>query len=394
MYTLVLFRNDLRTDDNPALAAAAREGLDIIPLYVFEKGFAIRRAADWGRLEAVRRFRPLCLRSGDPAEEIFEIAKRYPLAGVYMNRRYVPAEQEEDARLKKVLKRHGLKIFDFEGNLLFAPSALLTRTGGHYRRFTPFYRRTSEFPIDRPSPATAAVSFFIPPGSFTPPSVPDWAKKFAGIWTLDENEALKRLRRFDFSAYERTRDFPALETSRLSPYLSFGLVSIRRLWATAEDASFRRQLIWREFNAHLLASFKDLRRNQIKSTWYFHEAEDDELLERWKRGETGEAIVDAGMRELWETGYMHNRVRMVAASWLIHNMRQPWRRGEEWFMRTLLDADEANNPANWQWAAGCGANGSPVRPFSPTRQEKRFDPAAEYIGRWKNTVLRFPRRDG
>jgi deoxyribodipyrimidine photo-lyase len=413
--SIVWLRNDLRLADNPALTAAVDRGAPVVVVYLLDEvSPGIRPLGGASRwwlhhsLEALARSIAalggrLVLRRGAAAAEIPRLVSETDAAAVYWNRRYGPS-REIDATLKLALREGGVEVSSFHANLLFEPWAVTNGSGDPFRVFTPFWKACLERPHPRdPLPA---------PGGFTSPDVggdaledwgllptrPDWAGGLRERWRPGELTASDELERFasDILAEYDRRDEPAHEaTSHLSPHLRFGEISPFQVWqrvraavdplARGNAAKFLSELGWREFNWNILYHFPRLAEESVRPEfdafpWKLPSAGE---LEAWQRGRTGIQLVDAGMRELWQTGYMHNRVRLVAASFLVKNLLIDWRLGEKWFWDTLVDADEANNAANWQWVAGSGADAAPYfRIFNPVLQADKFDPDRTYINRW------------
>lgn len=421
--TIVWFRDDLRLADNPALHAAIEIGAPIICLYVLEEDTNGLRphggASRWwlhGSLEAlgadIRGLGgALVLRRGDAAQILDDLVTETGAAAALWNRRYGGAERDLDTRIKTSLRDRGLDVRSFSATLLAEPWEITTGQGNPYAVFTPFWnacltRHTTNpprHPIAEPSqitaPATAAdiASDDLDAWALRP-TRPDWAGGLRDLWTPGEAGAHERLADFidgEIIGYAENRDIPAKPaTSRLSPHLRFGEISPNQIWWAAKDggrrlgddgAVFLKEVGWREFAHHCLYAFPALATDNWRSTFdaFPWPDVDEEAFEAWTMGRTGIPMVDAGMRELWHTGTMHNRVRMVVASFLTKNLLIHWRRGEEWFWDTLVDADPASNPFNWQWVAGSGADAAPYfRVFNPERQRERFDGDGAYIRRW------------
>lgn len=396
---LLWFRDDLRLSDNDALAALA--GLDVTAVYVVESvARPLGAASRWWLRQSLSALAedlaelgiPLHVRAGDPREIIPAFRPRT----LAFHRRYHQPLQRIDDSLTAALSAAGTRVHAVAGFLLGEPDEVLTNDGTPYRVFTPFSRRLAEH-VD-PAPAAgrvrargagarlantrAEIAEHLPSAS--------WSEKLAGQWEPGEQGAHAALQAFDPAGYDRGRDLPALAaTSRLSPHLRFGEVSVRRVWQDVDHPGFRRQLMWRDFAWHRLAHRPDLATVNVRDEfsrfpWRWPGdpgAEED--LRAWQRGRTGIALVDAGMRELWETGHQHNRVRMVTASFLTKNLRLHWRLGEQWFWDSLVDADAASNPFNWQWVAGCGDDAAPYfRIFNPDTQAQRFDRDERYRRRY------------
>ncbi|WP_296070913.1 deoxyribodipyrimidine photo-lyase [uncultured Agrobacterium sp.] len=412
---IIWFRKDLRLSDNLAVLAALEHGGPVIPLYIHEKtGGALGGAQEWwlhhsltelsGALE--KKGSHLLLASGKAETVLRELISTTGADAVFWNRRYDPDGIAEDKALKQKLRDEGLTVRSFSGHLLHEPSRLKTKSGGPYRVYTPFWRAIEGG--DEPhAPADAPKSLKAPetwPKSETLsdwkllPTKPDWAKHFGDVWTPGEKAARKKLDDFVDGAlkgYEEGRDFPAKDaTSLLSPHLALGEISPATVWhatkglsrhiASNDISRFRKEIVWREFCYHLLFHFPELdEKNWNDSFDAFAWRDDETSFKAWTRGMTGYPIVDAGMRQLWKHGVMHNRVRMIVASFLIKHLLIDWRKGEKWFRDTLVDADPASNAANWQWVAGSGADASPFfRVFNPILQGEKFDGDGEYVRRF------------
>ncbi len=423
---IVWFRRDLRLADQPALRAAARSGMRLVPVFVLPTtGRAIGGAGRWwlhGSLSALaaslrHRNSRLVLRAGDPARLLPRVAEECGATHLFYNRCWEPDERRSAERVTRAVAAT-LQVRDFEADLLHEPGAVLSAGGEPYKVFTPFWRaclRRDEPPAPRPAPKGWRSPRRWPESDdlddwHLQPSAPDWAAGLRKRWRPGETGASIRLEALldaQLAGYPRRRDRPDLDgTSGLSAHLHFGEIGPRQLWhamraRAAGDSrlgagadAFLRQLGWREFSAQLLHYAPDLHRAPFRAEfrrlrWRSAPAQ----LGRWQRGETGYPLVDAGMRELWSTGWMHNRVRMIAASFLVKHLLIDWRAGERWFWDTLVDADLANNAANWQWVAGCGADAAPYfRIFNPVLQGRKFDPQGDYVRRWLPELARLPDR--
>jgi deoxyribodipyrimidine photo-lyase len=418
--SLVWLRDDLRLDDNPALAEAAGLGLPMTVLYILdEESEGIRPlggAARWWLHHSLAALAAdleskgsrLVLRRGQSDAIVRKLAGQTKAGHIFWNRRYGQPERTIDAGLKDWAGENGIHASSFQANLLFEPWTIRTGAGGPYKVYSPFWRACMACadirdPLDAPAalPEPAASGPAVPTSDTLAswkllPTSPDWSTGLAETWEPGEKGAADRLADFldgPVEDYGTGRNIPGTEgTSRLSPHLRFGEVSPFRVWREirrrhpgkipADVGIFRSELGWREFNWHLLYHNPDL------ATRNFRPAFDNfqwgrvsrKELAAWQQGKTGYPLVDAGMRQLWQTGWMHNRVRMAAASFLVKNLLTDWRIGEEWFWDTLVDADAANNPANWQWVAGSGADASPYyRIFNPVTQSKKFDADGSYL---------------
>jgi deoxyribodipyrimidine photo-lyase len=427
---IVWFRDDLRIADNPALAAAAESGRPLITLYLLDEESAGLRplgaASRWwlaGSLRALeapleKHGARLTLRRGAALRAIPELVGETGATAVFWNRRHDPAGAAVDQAVADALAKRGVAVHTFRASLLFAPEGVRTRAGAPFSVFTPFLRHVRSLKLPRaPFPAPRALNGASAIASEQlddwklEPFAPDWAAGFAAHWTRGEEAAREKLAAFVDAAlvgYADRRDRPdRAGTSRLSPHLRFGEVSPFQVWhavaAACEAAGvtsavetgaekFIAELIWREFCHHLLAQHPDLATRNVQARFdAFPWRDDAAALKAWQRGATGFPIVDAGMRELWATGWMPNRVRMITASFLAKHLLIDWRAGERWFWNTLVDADLANNPANWQWVAGSGADAAPYfRIFNPVLQGQKFDPSGAYVRRWVPELAGLP----
>ena len=432
MTVLMWFRRDLRLADNPALAYAVARGEPVIPLFIRDDA----DAADWrpggasqwwlhGSLESLDRDLRACsggqglvLRTGRAEQVIAEVLAESRARAIVWNRRYEPWAVQRDTWLKSALGAQGVEVRTFNASLLAEPARFPDRPDGPYKVFTPFWRALRVKAI---APPACAKPVRIPPPALglesealgdwrLRPSRPDWAHGLAAEWSPGETGAENRLMAFVDGAmdvYASERNIPGRSgTSRLSPHLHFGEIGPWQVWRSVTAAAaaaygdpfhpgaerFLAELAWREFSHHLLFHFTDMPAAPLRAEFSrFPWRDDERSLALWRLGRTGYPIVDAGLRQLWSTGWMHNRVRMIAASFLIKHLLVDWRRGEEWFWDTLVDADMANNSASWQWVAGCGADAAPYfRIFNPVSQGQRFDPDGAYVRAWVPELARLP----
>lgn len=425
---IVWFRRDLRLNDNLALHAALDAGGPVICLYIRDPddshAGAHGAAQAWwlhhslDKLDAALRQRGnrLLLMTGQPQQALDAVIETTGAGAVYWNRRYDQASRDVDAAIKTSLKTRGLDVRSFEGFLLHDPTRLMTGQGKRFSVYSPFWRA---FEAQYSPPDALAAPKKIPACAEAPdgedlvawallPTKPDWADGFRDGWTPGEAGAEAALESFLDDAvkgYKKNRDIPGHRTtSRLSPHLAFGEISPHRIWRATEGLTdaipaedvihFRKELVWREFSWHLLFHVPDLPSQNLNRKFdAFPWADNPEGLTRWTRGLTGYPIVDAGMRELWHTGWMHNRVRMITASFLIKDLLVHWTEGEAWFRDTLVDVDLASNAASWQWVAGCGADAAPYfRIFNPIKQGETFDPDGAYVRRYCPELARLPDR--
>lgn len=417
--SLVWYRQDLRVDDHAALSAAATRG-GVAAVYVWSPdeegdwppGAAARVWIDRALHDldaSLRRLDArLTVRAGAAADELTHVARHVGADVVYALRRYEPAAIRQENCVGAALKRAGIELRLLPGALLFDPDEVRTTGGGPFKVFTPFHRRCMAMPQpDEPMPAPARLQ--APPRQAEGMTIDalrlrpqhDWPRPILAAWDMTERAAHECLAAFIAGAaadYDKHCDRPDRDaTSRLSPYLHHGQISVRRIWHAlrqaaggrigqldAGRAAWLRQLLWREFAHHLLVHFPHLPTQPLRQRFAaFPWRCDDAALKAWQRGRTGYPLVDAGMRQLWATGWMHNRARMVVGSFLVKDLLLHWRQGAAWFWDALVDADLANNTLGWQWIAGCGADAAPYfRIFNPVRQARKFDPAGAYVRRW------------
>jgi len=431
---LVWFRNDLRVSDHPALDAAVAAKRPILPLYILEEDapgdMGLGAASRWWLHHSLSALSadlkalgaPLYLTRGRAETLIPDIAKRLGAETIFWNRRYEPWAIETDRQIKATLKDAGHAVESFNGALLYEPWEVKTKQGGAYGVFTPFWKAECAlgdppYPSQAPKALPGADWGPLPPPEALEdwgllPSAPDWAGGLRDAWTPGEAGARARLADFlddGVLSYQEARDKPAMPgTSRLSPHLHHGEISARQIWHWSRERlresgaaayetgiwAFLREISWRDFNHNLLFHNPTMpHKNYQRKFDVFPWREDARSLKAWQRGLTGFPLVDAGMRELWQTGYMHNRVRMLVASFLVKDLLIDWREGEAWFRDTLVDADLANNVGNWQWAAGCGADAAPYfRIFNPMTQGERFDPEGAYVQAWVPELKDLPKK--
>lgn len=423
------FRLDLRLADNPALRAAIERGGPVVPVFIWspeeEAPWSPGGASRWWLHQSLAALEAslqgagsrLILRRGPTLETLRALVKETGAGAVFWNRRYEPAVIARDAKVKEALRGDGLSVGSFNAALLREPWTVRNRSGGPFQVFTPFWKHCLAQP-DPPEPLPAPRALLAPakwPSSLALPELElepkiNWAQGLRAAWQPGETGAAANLKKFltsAFSDYPEHRNRPdVVGTSRLSPHLHFGEISPRQVWQGLKAMAARRGLAvaqwrssqflaevgWREFAHHLLYHFphtpdEPLRAEFAKFPW----RQDAAWLKAWQKGRTGFPIVDAGMRELWTTGWMHNRVRMIVASFLVKDLLHDWREGARWFWDTLVDADLANNTLGWQWTAGCGADAAPYfRVFNPTAQGERFDPQGDYVRRWCPELAKLP----
>lgn len=425
--SIFLFRKDLRLLDNSALSAAARGSSAIIPLFVWspdEEGawtpggasrFWLHQSLAELDSELRKHGSRLVIRDGASSlEQVVALCGQTGAKAVYFNRRYDPPGRALDRELEKGLSSRGIQVETFNSTLLHEPDKLVTRAGTPFKVYTPFWNNLSPT-LDSVIPAGKPEHLSFPDLQIESLSLDklklepqiDWAGGIRSTWAPGERSALKTLDRFLDNAvldYGVERDRPDHDgTSMISPHLAFGEIGPRQIWSALRGLSvdsssrksletYAKELLWREFAYHIIYNFphtsdKPLREDFLKFPW----SDDWELLKRWQRGETGYPIVDAGMRQLWHTGWMHNRVRMIVASFLTKDLLISWIEGARWFWDTLVDADLASNSLGWQWASGCGADAAPYfRIFNPELQGQKFDPNGDYVRLWVPELAQVP----
>jgi len=427
--TIVWFQNDLRLDDHPAFSFAVQRGYGVIPVFIWSPGeeglWAPGEASRWwlsrslGCLQSdlEKRGLRLVIRAGKTLNQLRALIRETKADCLAWNRRYEPAARKRDAALESKIRDMGVSLRPFNANLVFDPGQVKTRSGKPFQVFTPFWnaclaQKTPAVPMKIPrkiqAPSRWPKSISLRRLRLEPER--DWTKGLGTYWEPGSSGAGKQLKKFlreGFSGYPSGRNLPSVSgTSRLSPHLHFGEISPKRIWhevsrhAAAKRESvmpgtaevYLRQLLWREFAWHLLYHFPEtaeapLRKKFSRFPW----RKDEKSFRAWRKGRTGYPIVDAGMRELWKTGWMHNRVRMIAGSFLVKDLLISWLEGARWFWDTLVDADLANNTLGWQWVAGCGADAAPYfRIFNPVLQGEKFDFRGDYVRRWVPELSKMP----
>ena len=427
---LVWLRQDLRLSDNPALYYAAHTNDPIIPIYIFDetlpKSGQIGGAQRWWLHHSLTKLSEqftkkgvqLILRYGDPKKILPEIIKTTQASSIYWNRCYEPHARQLELFLQNELTKLGTEVKTFSGNLLFPPDMIKNQQGNYYKVFTAFWKACltspepdAPLPTPKLSPFTQRKIHSDKLGDWQLlPTKPNWAKNWEQLWSIGEMAAHKKLNAFledKLNNYAEARDIPKIDgTSLLSPHLHFGEISPRQIWHASKlqlmhshkshrpMERFQAEIGWREFSYYLLYHFPQLPTQPFqpkfaKFPWRYNKHD----LLAWQHGKTGYPIVDAGMRQLWQTGWMHNRVRMIVASFLTKDLLIPWQQGEAWFWDTLVDADLANNSASWQWVAGCGADAAPYfRIFNPSLQGEKFDPEGDYVRRWVPELTKLPNK--
>ncbi|MFC3052611.1 cryptochrome/photolyase family protein [Kordiimonas pumila] len=407
--------NALRLADHPALAAACATSGPVIPLYVYDNTHdnAPGAASRWWLLQSLSKLDAslkklgsgLVVRRGTVADVVMDVCTETGACGVYMTRGYSEHDKKTEEYLHDFAEKNGLTCKRYAGRLLLEPEQVVSKSGTPYSVFTPFWKQAlslidNAVPLPVPQKIQAPVSW---PATTSigalglEPKPASWAEPIAAEWQVGEEAAIERLDFFvdaTMDEYQTARDIPGVDgTSKISPYLAFGEISPRQIWhkvsmhlgdATKSTAAlaYLRELGWRDFSYHQLFYNPEMRIKPLKAKFLhfpWHEGTSP-AVKAWQKGMTGFPIVDAGMRQLWQTGWMHNRVRMIVGSFLVKDLLWHWHEGETWFWDTLVDADIASNAASWQWVAGCGADASPYfRIFNPVTQGEKFDPAGAYI---------------
>ena len=407
MTIIVWFRKDLRIEDNPALWEAFSRHQPILPLYIWspedEKDWSLGAASQWWlhhSLESLHKDLKsigldLIIRKGKGLEVLNQVIQETKANSIYWNRRYEPSIISRDSKIKSSLTDQGIDVQSFNSSLLYEPWTIANKQNKPFQVFTPFWKTClshgtpnkplgvpSKTPHKAPSTSTLKINDLQ-----LLPTIP-WDKGIKASWTPGTEAAKTHLKSFNqkIQNYLNDRDHPDTQgTSLLSPYLHFGEVSPRMVWHLLKDVEgYQRQLGWREFAYHLLYHFPKTPSTPLRSDFQkFRWLHNPSHLSAWQKGLTGYPIVDAGMRELWATGWMHNRVRMIVGSFLVKDLLLPWQEGAKWFWDTLVDADLANNTLGWQWVGGCGADAAPYfRIFNPITQGNKFDPEGNYVRQW------------
>jgi deoxyribodipyrimidine photo-lyase len=426
MNSLLWFRLDLRLADNPALQAAVKRGA-VVPVFVHapeeESPWSPGGASRWWLHQSLKSLdaslrelgSQLIIRSGPTLENLLRLVRETGATAVFWNRRYEPVVTARDTKIKTELRAAGLEAESFNGALLHEPWTIQNQSGKPFQVFTPFWKHCltkpdpSE-PLPRPRKLIAPERW---PKSLAletlelEPKI-KWAEGMRAAWQPGDASAAAQIEKFlsaAFSNYTNDRNRPDLTgTSRLSPHLHFGEISPRQIWhavrrhaeanglSTWRTSQFLTEIGWREFAHHLLHHFPHTPTEPLRADFkIFPWRKDEAFLRAWQKGKTGYPIVDAGMRELWTTGWMHNRVRMIVGSFLVKDLLLSWTEGAAWFWDTLVDADLAQNTLGWQWTAGCGADAAPYfRVFNPLSQAEKFDPRGDYVRKWCPELARLP----
>lgn len=418
MSTIIWFRKDLRIQDNPALEYAAKNG-PIIAIYIIDEAEYIGSAQKWWLHHSLQSLKAslaeynheLKFFKGKPIDILKEIIQLTKANNVAWNRCYEPYNMQRDAEIKTALIAEKINVKSFNSHLLFKPWEIKNKQNSFFKVYTPFWKHCLQSEVAQQTDSLNALKNSTA-GNFALTSLPlhelnllpktNWIQGFEENWRPGETAALKKFETFiknGITNYTEKRDcLDQPNTSLLSPHLHFGEISPHKIFhdmqkiSAQNRAKFLSELGWREFSYHLLYHIPTLPTKSVKPEFAAFPWEQNEThLKAWQKGKTGIPIIDAAMRELWHTGYMHNRARMIVASFLTKNLLIPWQEGAAWFMNTLLDADLANNSASWQWIAGCGFDAAPYfRIFNPTIQAQKFDPTGAYIKKWLPELSNLP----
>ncbi|MBL6664556.1 MAG: deoxyribodipyrimidine photo-lyase [Rickettsiales bacterium] len=412
------FRNDLRLGDNEALNYAVKQNCEILFLYVLDESQEIGAASKWFLHKALeslsadlkkRYGATLVVKKGNPQDILQNLCQKYQIDAIFYNRVYEPDVMKRDSNIKSDFKNQGLEVKSFNASLLFEPFDIKNQSGEYFKVFTPFWKacltKISDLSPTCPRPEKLQLLAVneAPDDLTLLPTQPNWASGWDKIYDVNEESVHNVVQKFldnRVNNYKEDRNFPGVDaTSKMSPYLHFGLISPKQIYVKSLICEpnkgldcFLSEIGWREFSYHLLYHFPELSEKNFKEKFDGFQWENNkENLKKWQKGQTGFPLIDAGMRELWHTGWMHNRVRMVVASFLIKNLLIDWRLGQEWFWDCLVDADLAANSASWQWVAGSGADAAPYfRIFNPIMQSEKFDPKGEYIRKWVPEIAHLP----
>lgn len=422
---IVWFRRDLRLSDHPALSAACQEERPIIPVFILDEqtetlgaaaklrlGMGLEKLSETLDAQGSR----LIYRRGEALQELLALAEETGAKSVYWSRLYDPKSVERDTKVKRELKRKGFEARSFGGHLLFEPWTVETKTGGYYKVYSPMWKSVRTRVVDAPLPAPSCL---IPPETWPPSdALKDWsldvgmnrgARVVSARIEAGEKAAIDRLDRFvdeSLARYKQQRDLPGQDgTSNLSDHLSLGELSPHRCWhavarewqeGNAGAETFLKELVWREFAYHLMHHTPRILTDNWREEWSEFPWITDEThphVVAWKQGRTGVRFVDAAMREMYVTGRMHNRGRMIVASYLTKHLMCHWKVGLKWFEDCLTDWDPASNAMGWQWAAGSGPDAAPYfRIFNPDTQLDKFDKNRTYAHRWIAEIQRNPDR--
>ena len=415
--SIIWFRKDLRIEDNLALQAACAQGA-VLPIFIFDQQTLsnLGQASSWWLYQSLQALNASCdgklnFYTGKPEQILLQLAQKYNITQIYFNTIFEPEQLKQDRAIIEHLEQQEITCSTFQSQLLWLPATTIKSDKTPYKVFTPFYRNgcLQSIPPRKPITAPTTMNLMFDPNNKTKLEDlglenKDIDAKLSQHWIVSPAAAHAKLQNFihhELDGYQQNRDFPALPaTSHLSPYLHFGQISPHQIWHTVIESkapayeidAFLRQLGWREFSYNLLYHFPTLPEQNFQEKFNnFPWLSDTKLLHAWQQGQTGYPIIDAGMRELLQTGYMHNRVRMIVASFLVKNLLLHWHHGRDWFWDKLVDADLANNSASWQWVAGSGVDAAPYfRVFNPVLQGEKFDKDGEYTRKFVPELATLP----
>ncbi len=420
--SLVLFDCDLRIKDNPALFNACKNHQNVALLYVLDEKNKrpLGGASKWFLHHILKSFADLLhhklnlklvCKKGDVLKIIEEISEKSSIEAIYLNSSFEPNNIKLNEKIKSLAEKKSIIFNIFDAQTIFNPNQIKNGSGTYFKVFTPFWKEclknSDKISESLPEPSFGNINYDLKIESDNLDLLPkiNWANSFNGLWQFDYDKIIDNLNNFiskKVTDYKESRNFPALDsTSKMSPYLHFGVISSKLLFLDLIKRErneglthFISEVGWREFSHHLLFHFPEFPEKNFRPEFNnFPWQENKVALKKWQRGQTGFPIVDAGMRELWYTGFMHNRVRMIVASFLIKDLLIDWREGEKWFWDCLVDANLANNTASWQWVAGSGADAAPYfRIFNPSLQSEKFDPEGAYIRKWVPEISKLPNK--
>ena len=420
---VVWLREDFRILKNDALIYASKNHEQVCTIYIYKKKeFSNRSAQRWWLLQSIKNFKnklniyniSLEVTEANSYKEFFETISEKKNFSIYWNKVYEPKFLSFDKKLSNYLELKNINFKIFKGNLLNESNEIKKNDNTPFKVFTPFWKNAEKFYLDKGFQKTEKIKQkkkkinFLNQASILENILPEkkWSREFEKLWSPSEDEAIKKIKQFiklELNTYGENRDIPGIKgTSKISPYLAFGQIHVETIWEECQavqnkSTGYRKyinELGWREFSHSLINYFPEMLKGNLRKDFDNFPWEDNaKHLSSWQRGMTGYPIVDAGMRELYKTGWMHNRVRMITASFLVKHLRIHWQKGEKYFRDCLLDFNEANNVAGWQWVAGCGADAAPYfRIFNPILQGERFDPNGEYVKKWIPELLNIPKK--